>query len=294
MSAPDRGSTRERSLQVLLPVATLALGIWLWHEVVRAYAIPPYVLPGPGLVAQTLVSDWEVLGGSLLVTLATTFQGLLLAVVGVGLLENITANRAQLTIVALLLVGAFVVLRYRDLARGLLTMVPVLIAVGTSAVLVRVLGITLSPLSTVSGPLVVATCGEFAVLLIARYAEERDRGLDPERSTHMAAKHTGRAFFTSALTTLGGFAVLMFSSLPLLADFGTVVTINIGVALLSALVVVPPLVKEADRRGLPCYVETSKPRNVTFYEKQGFVVNKEIAIPMGGPPLWTLIREPVR
>ena len=173
-----------------------------------------------------------------------------LAVVGVGLLKNITANRAQLTIVALLLVGAFVVLRYRDLARGLLTMIPVLVAVGTSAVLVRVLNITLSPLSTVGGPLVVATCAEFSVVLIARYAEERKRGLDPDVSTKMAARRTGRAFFTSALTTLGGFAVLMFSSLPLLADFGTVVTINIGVALLSALVVVPPLVKEADRRGL--------------------------------------------
>jgi GNAT superfamily N-acetyltransferase len=58
--------------------------------------------------------------------------------------------------------------------------------------------------------------------------------------------------------------------------------------------VLGPELEEADRRGLPCYVETSKTRNVTFYEKQGFVVNKEIAIPMGGPPLWTLIREPVR
>jgi hydrophobe/amphiphile efflux-3 (HAE3) family protein len=173
-----------------------------------------------------------------------------LAVVGVGLLDNLTANRAQLTIVALLLVGAFIVIRYRDLARGLLTMIPVLVATGMSAVLVRVLNITLSPLSTVSGPLVVATCGEFSVLLFARYAEERERGLNPEQSTHMAAQHTGRAFFTSALTTLGGFAVLMFSTLPLLADFGMVVTINIAVALLSALVVVPPLVKEADRRGL--------------------------------------------
>jgi hypothetical protein len=74
--------------------------------------------------------------------------------------------------------------------------------------------------------------------------------MDPEVSTRMAALRTGRAFFTSALTTLGGFAVLMFSSLPLLADFGMVVTINIAVALLAALVVVPPLVKEADRRGL--------------------------------------------
>lgn len=186
-------------------------------------------------------------GGVLPASASATTGGL--AVVGVGLLDNITANRAQLTIVALLLVGAFIVFRYRDLTRGLLTMVPVLVATGTAAVLVRVLNITLSPLSTVGGPLVVATCGEFSVLLIARYAEERSRGLDPTESTHMAAKHTGRAFFTSALTTLGGFAVLMFSTLPLLSDFGMVVTINIAVALLSALVVVPPLVKEADRRG---------------------------------------------
>ncbi len=173
-----------------------------------------------------------------------------LAVVGVGLLENITANRAQLTIVAVLLVAAFVILWNRDLARGLLTMIPVLLAVGASATLVRLLGITLSPLTTVGGPLVVATCAEFSVLLVARYMEERRRGLDPERSTHVAAERTGRAFFTSALTTLGGFAVLMFSSLPLIADFGMVVTINIAVALLSALVIVPPLVKAADHHGL--------------------------------------------
>lgn len=173
-----------------------------------------------------------------------------LAVVGVGLLDNITANRAQLTIVALLLVAAFLILRYRDLVRGLLTMVPVCLAVGTSAVLVRTLGITLSPLTTVGGPLVVATCAEFAVLLIERYAEERGRALPPEEANDVAAARTGRAFFTSALTTLGGFAVLMFSSLPLLSDFGMVVTINIAVALLAALVVVPPLVKAADEHHL--------------------------------------------
>ena len=173
-----------------------------------------------------------------------------LVVVGVGLLDNLTANRAQLTIVALLLVGAFVILRSRDLARGLVTMIPVLLAVGTAATVVRILGITLSPLTTVGGPLVVATCAEFCVLLVARYAEERAKDLDPGEGTRIAAERAGRAFFTSALATLGGFAVLMFSSLPLLADFGTVVTINIAVALLSALVVVPPLLREADRRGL--------------------------------------------
>jgi hydrophobe/amphiphile efflux-3 (HAE3) family protein len=187
-------------------------------------------------------------GGALLPANASATTGGL-AVVGVGLLDNITANRSALTIVALVLVAAFLVLVHRDLVRGVLTMIPVLLAVGTSAVLVRVLDITLSPLTTVGGPLVVATCAEFSVLLMDRYAEERQRGSEGRDATRLAAEHTGRAFFTSALTTLGGFAVLMFSPLPLLADFGMVVTVNIGVAVLSALVVIPPLVTEADRRG---------------------------------------------
>ena len=87
--AAKRRSTRarhDRALRVLLPIAVLALGVVLWELVVRLGDIPPYVLPGPRLVASTLVSDWAVLSASLLVTLTTTLEGFLLAVVGgVGL-----------------------------------------------------------------------------------------------------------------------------------------------------------------------------------------------------------------
>jgi uncharacterized protein len=219
-------------------------------------------------------------GGAILPATASATTGGL-AVVGVGLLENITANRAQLTVVALLLVAAFVMLLYRDVVRGLLTMVPVLLAVGASSVLVRTLGITLSPLTTVGGPLVVATCAEFSVLLVARYAEERGRGLDPAESTRVAAERTGRAFFTSALATLGGFAVLMFSSLPLLSDFGMVVTVNIAVALLSALVVVPPLVQEADRRGLLAMGEVASSAPGRSRSVAGMVLGAGLALAGG-------------
>ena len=46
--------------------------------------------------------------------------------------------------------------------------------------------------------LVVATCAEFSVLLMDRYAEERQRGFEREDAYGVAAEHTGRAFFTSA------------------------------------------------------------------------------------------------
>jgi uncharacterized membrane protein YdfJ with MMPL/SSD domain len=42
--------------------------------------------------------------------------------------------------------------------------------------------------------------------------------------------------------------VLSFSSLPLLRDFGRIVAMNVAVALLSALVVLPPMLVWADKR----------------------------------------------
>jgi NitT/TauT family transport system permease protein len=76
----------ERALRIVAPAAVLALGVLAWDLIVRINGIPPYILPGPGLVLTTLVSDRSILWWSLLATLETTVEGLLLAVAGgVGL-----------------------------------------------------------------------------------------------------------------------------------------------------------------------------------------------------------------
>jgi NitT/TauT family transport system permease protein len=77
---------RDRLLRIALPIVVLALGVAIWEAVVRIENIPPYVLPSPGLILQTLIDDWALLFQSLLVTLTTTIEGFLLAAVGgVGL-----------------------------------------------------------------------------------------------------------------------------------------------------------------------------------------------------------------
>jgi NitT/TauT family transport system permease protein len=82
-----RGRQRlDRMARILLPLGVLALGIVAWDLVVRVKDIPPYVLPGPGLVFATLWSDRTLLLDSLMVTLATTLEGFGLALAGgVGL-----------------------------------------------------------------------------------------------------------------------------------------------------------------------------------------------------------------
>jgi NitT/TauT family transport system permease protein len=72
----------DRALRIGLPIVMLAIAVLVWHFVVQIFTLPPYVLPGPGLVATTLIADGNLLWNSLLVTLLTTFEGFLLAAVG--------------------------------------------------------------------------------------------------------------------------------------------------------------------------------------------------------------------
>ncbi len=85
----------ERMLRILAPAGVLALGIVLWDLIVRINGIPPYILPSPGLVLSTLFADWPILWSSLLATLATTLEGLALAVAG-GIGLAVLFNQSRL------------------------------------------------------------------------------------------------------------------------------------------------------------------------------------------------------
>lgn len=71
-----------QAVRMLLPVAVLAAAIYGWDLVVRLNHLPPYILPSPGLVLDTLWKDREVLFGSFLVTMRITLMALAAAVTG--------------------------------------------------------------------------------------------------------------------------------------------------------------------------------------------------------------------
>ncbi|WP_224814251.1 ABC transporter permease [Hasllibacter sp. MH4015] len=85
----ERIARRQRNEAIarwVIPFVVMALAIFIWHRVVTVNEIPHYVLPGPGLVLETLWTDREILFSALLVTLKITALALLVAVIGgVGL-----------------------------------------------------------------------------------------------------------------------------------------------------------------------------------------------------------------
>ena len=53
-----------------------------------------------------------------------------------------------------------------------------------------------------------------------------------------------------------------------------------------------PVLEHCDAEGIPCYLESSKERNLPFYRRHGFEVVEEVRLPDDGPLLWTMWREP--
>jgi len=83
---------RDRVGRVAAPVAIGLLMLLGWEALVRVEEIPPYVLPGPLLVARTLWTDGPSLMGSLWQTLRITLSALIAAIVLGGMLAILFAQ----------------------------------------------------------------------------------------------------------------------------------------------------------------------------------------------------------
>ncbi|WP_226550270.1 ABC transporter permease [Celeribacter naphthalenivorans] len=89
-----RAEKREKIAKWVLPVVVIALAVFLWDRMVVWNDIPHYILPGPGLVLETLIQDWGMLSDALIVTLKITLAALAVAVIGgVGLAILFTQSR---------------------------------------------------------------------------------------------------------------------------------------------------------------------------------------------------------
>jgi NitT/TauT family transport system permease protein len=71
----------ERVMKWAAPIGVGVIVLVLWHVLVKAFDVPKFLVPGPLLVAETLIADWSLLFNSLLVTLKITFGAFFLAVV---------------------------------------------------------------------------------------------------------------------------------------------------------------------------------------------------------------------
>jgi uncharacterized protein len=153
--------------------------------------------------------------------------------------SQLSGSRYWLTLAGLLAVAAVLLAIYRSAGRALVPLIPIVLATGWSALVIEAMDIPLNPMSAALGALVIAIATEFSVLLAARYHEERDAGRSVGEALRRTYTRTGAAVLASGTTAIAGFAVLIATDITMLRDFGLVTVVDLAVALLGVMLVLP-------------------------------------------------------
>lgn len=170
-----------------------------------------------------------------------------LPVIAAGAASDLSHDRYWLTLAGLAAVLLVLLIVYRSFSRAVLPLVPVLLASGWSSLVLWIGSTPLNPMSTVLGVLTIAIATEFAVILSARFHEERGAGNRTSEALRSAYSRTGAAVLASGLTATAGFAVLIASDVEMLRDFGVVTVVDLIVALVGVMVVLPAVLIEGER-----------------------------------------------
>lgn len=113
------------------------------------------------------------------------------------------------------------------------------------------IGIPFNVLTAMVSALAIGIGVPFGIHVVNRFLEDRRTHPDVEAAMTDTLRNTGGALVGSALTTMAGFGMLVFSTISPFRQFGIVLALTIGLALLSSVMVLPAMLALWARRQEP-------------------------------------------
>jgi predicted RND superfamily exporter protein len=149
---------------------------------------------------------------------------------------------------AILLTLILASLLLRSFRYALISVIPIAFVVTGVYAFMAVGGYTVNVVTATIAAIAVGVGIDFSTHFTARYREELERQSNRLEAVRSAGEGTGGALVLSALTSVLGFMVMAFAPNPVFATFGLLTSVMIGLALISALVVLPSLLVMATPR----------------------------------------------
>ncbi|MFK5883829.1 MAG: MMPL family transporter [Candidatus Izemoplasma sp.] len=168
------------------------------------------------------------------------------AVIDVEMITALTTGRYTITLVGMLLVFLGLLVIYRNPLKAVLPLIPISLIVGWSGGFMYIFGLEYTPLTATLGALIIGIGTEFTILVMERYYEEKEKAESTEAAIETTIGKMGKPIIASALTTIGGFSALVISDFEILSNFGVMTLVNISLALLSTIIVMPAVLSLQD------------------------------------------------
>lgn len=127
----------------------------------------------------------------------------------------------------------------RSYTQGLLVFAPLSLGLVWTMGTLGWLGIPLSVATVGLSSMILGLGVEYGVFVLTRYNEERDKNVGQLDSMKVTVYSIGTAVIGSGLTTIVGFGVLSFATVPMIQHLGQTLALGIAYCLLAALFVNP-------------------------------------------------------
>ncbi len=147
---------------------------------------------------------------------------------------------ANLTlIVAATIIILLLFVMERSISQGLLVFAPLSLGLIWTMGTLGWLGIPLSVATVGLSSMILGLGVEYGVFVLSRYNEEREKNVGQLDSMKVTVYSIGTAVIGSGLTTIVGFGVLSFATVPMIQHLGQTLALGIAYCLLAALFVNP-------------------------------------------------------
>lgn len=165
------------------------------------------------------------------------------------------ASLAKMTIITIIIIAIMLMFVYRSIGTVLLTMVILFVGLATGRGVIALLGDTgIMGLSTFAvnllTALAIAAGTDYAIFMVGRYQEGRERGLDREAAYYDTFAGVSKVVLGSGLTIVGALACLKFTRLPYFSSLAFPCAVGLLVVVAAGVTLTPALIAFASRFGL--------------------------------------------
>lgn len=142
---------------------------------------------------------------------------------------------------AVIVICLAVLIHFRNLRLTILTLIPLGLGVLWTLGLMPMLGLRFSPANIITLPLVIGIGVAYGIYAVDRFREDSSRPL--------FETSTGKSVWLSALTTMFGFGALIQASYRGISSLGLLMTIGVGMCLVSSLYFLPACLRLFGKKG---------------------------------------------
>lgn len=157
------------------------------------------------------------------------------------IMGSMTDSQILSTFVSIILASLVLVIVFRNLTLGLITVIPVGICILWIIGTIYFLGYSFNIMTIMVTSLTIGIGIDYAIHATQRFRLTADRTGDVKKAVSTTIGHTGGALFIAALTTAAGFGMLILAPMPPEQQFGIIISMTIIYSYITSIIILPPI-----------------------------------------------------